>query len=175
MSDATNANMPNPGVPFLDASGRINAVWWAFLLSLFQRTGGSGSGPAPSLTLDDVLSLETVPGVQFVETEVDRSMVMPDVRDCGYLPEMVFAPQGDTGFSQAPVSVVVGASPFTYRATSRQAVHVVGGTVSSASYGRGATSLALGLVSGGQILEMNAGDTLTITYTVAPTVTVIPR
>jgi hypothetical protein len=60
MSDATNANMPNPGVPFLDASGRITQVWWAFLLSLFQRTGRSGSGPAPSLTLDDVFAIETV-------------------------------------------------------------------------------------------------------------------
>jgi hypothetical protein len=174
MTDATNSNIPNPGVPFLDKSGRISPVWWAFLLSLFQRTGGGGIPPV-SITLDDVLALETVPGVQFVEMEVDRSIVMPDVRDCVYLPEMVFAPQGDTGFSQAPVSVVVGASPFTYRATSRQAVHVVGGTVSSASYARGTTSLALGLVSGGEILEMNAGDTLTITYTVAPTVTVIPR
>jgi hypothetical protein len=174
MTDATNSNIPNPGVPFLDKSGRISPVWWAFLLSMFQRTGGTGVPPA-SISLDDVLSLETVPGVQLIEGEIDRSMVLAEAKDSCCLPEMLFAPSIDTGFSQAPISVSVGASPFTYTATSRQALHIVGGTVSSASYARGTTSLALGLISGGQILEMNAGDTLTIAYTVAPTVTVIPR
>lgn len=46
MSDATNSNIPNPGVPFLDSTGRITQVWWAFLLAMFQRTGGSGT-PTP--------------------------------------------------------------------------------------------------------------------------------
>lgn len=46
MSEATNSNIPNPGVPFLDQSGRISQVWWAFLLAMFQRTGGSGTPPS---------------------------------------------------------------------------------------------------------------------------------
>lgn len=52
MSNATNSNIPNPGVPFLDASGRISQVWWAFLLALFQRTGGGGGTPTPTTPID---------------------------------------------------------------------------------------------------------------------------
>jgi hypothetical protein len=51
VSDATNSNIPNPGVPFLDSSGRITQVWWAFLLAIFQRTGGSGT-PTPPTQID---------------------------------------------------------------------------------------------------------------------------
>ncbi|CAD6548636.1 hypothetical protein LMG28727_04867 [Paraburkholderia kirstenboschensis] len=51
MSDATNSNIPNPGVPFLDQSGRITQVWWAFLLAMFQRTGGTGT-PTPPAQID---------------------------------------------------------------------------------------------------------------------------
>jgi hypothetical protein len=84
--------MPNPGVPFLDASGRISQVWWAFLLSLFQRTGGGGSPPQPSITLEDVLSLEQTMGAPS----------MPD-----QLPEMIFPPPAlptiaDQTFSSGP-------------------------------------------------------------------------
>jgi hypothetical protein len=46
VSNATNSNIPNPGVPFLDQSGRISQVWWAFLLAMFQRTGGTGTPPS---------------------------------------------------------------------------------------------------------------------------------
>lgn len=45
-----NANIPNPGVPFLDNSGRITQVWWAFLLAMFQRTGGGGTPTPPAQT-----------------------------------------------------------------------------------------------------------------------------
>jgi hypothetical protein len=90
---------------------------------------------------------------------------------------MVFSPlnMADSSGAQAPIAITVGASPFTYRATSRQAIHVVGGTISSASYARGVASLALGLLAGGEIFEMNAGDTLTIAYLTVPTITMIPR
>lgn len=51
MSNATNSNIPNPGVPFLDSTGRITQVWWAFLLAIFQRTGGGGT-PTPPVQTD---------------------------------------------------------------------------------------------------------------------------
>jgi hypothetical protein len=80
MSDvnATNANMPNPGVPFLDGSGRISRVWWAFLLSLFQRSGGVGPAPVPGITLDDVFAIEQTYGMP--PPPADRLL------------EMIFAP-----------------------------------------------------------------------------------
>lgn len=78
-SNASNTNIPNPGVPFLDASGRISQVWWAFLLAIFQRTGGGGSPtPTPGITLDDVLSLEQTSA--------------PIVMNESFLPEMIFPP-----------------------------------------------------------------------------------
>jgi hypothetical protein len=51
VSNATNSNIPNPGVPFLDSTGRITQVWWAFLLAIFQRTGGTGA-PPPDTQID---------------------------------------------------------------------------------------------------------------------------
>jgi hypothetical protein len=92
------------------------------------------------------------------------------------LSEMVFPQTGQTsGAAQAPYSVTPTGSPFVYRATARVALYVTGGTVTAAAYGRGPTSLALGLLSGGQMFELNAGDTLTLTYLTTPTITVIPR
>lgn len=88
---------------------------------------------------------------------------------------LVTAPVSDSAWTQAPSAITVGASPFSYKATSRQAVHLTGGTVSSLSYVRGSSTLTLSVASGGQLVEMNAGDALTVTYSDAPTMTVIPR
>jgi hypothetical protein len=91
------------------------------------------------------------------------------------LEALVHAPMVDSSSAQATSSITVGASPFSYVATSRQAVHMTGGTVSSLSYGRGSSTLALSVVSGGQLVEMSVGDSLTVTYSAAPTMTRIPR
>jgi hypothetical protein len=91
--------------------------------------------------------------------------------------DMIFAPLNmpDSSGAQATNSVTPAASPFTYHATSRQAIHIVGGAVSAVTYARGSTTLAVGLQSGGQIFELNEGDAMTITYSGAPTITMIPR
>jgi hypothetical protein len=97
--------------------------------------------------------------------------------DPNVLADMVFPPMNmaDSSGVQAPRTITVGASPFTYRATSRQAIHIIGGTISTASYARGATVLSVGLLAGGEIFELNSGDVMTITYVTAPTITMIPR
>lgn len=56
MSTTGNTNIPNPGVPFLDQGGRISQAWWAFLLALFQRTGGGGT-PTPTTPQTDLTPL----------------------------------------------------------------------------------------------------------------------
>ncbi|WLE58391.1 hypothetical protein GIY62_14775 [Burkholderia plantarii] len=91
------------------------------------------------------------------------------------LSEMVFPLTGSTGSTEAMRSITPGASPFKYTATSRQALHITGGSITAISYARGPIVLALGLVTGGQLLELNAGDAVTITYLTTPTLTVIPR
>lgn len=72
----------------------------------------------------------------------------------------------------APVVVPATASPMTYTASSRMALHVGGGTVSAVSFKRGATTLVVGV---NQLIPMNPGDQVVITYTVAPTITFVSR
>ncbi|WP_186092269.1 hypothetical protein [Burkholderia gladioli] len=92
------------------------------------------------------------------------------------LAEMVFPPPLlDNGGAQAPRSVTPSGNPFRYVATSRQAVHITGGSVTAISYTRGPLLLALAVITGGQLIELNTGDAVTITYLTTPTITVIPR
>lgn len=91
------------------------------------------------------------------------------------LPDMVFPPSPPLENGGAAFNVTPGASPFTYRAQFRQALHITGGTVSVIQYARGPLNLALGLLTGGQLIELNTGDTVRITYLTAPSLTVIPR
>lgn len=47
-----NQGMPNPGYPFVDKAGNVNPVWFQFLSSLWQRTGGgSNSGNVQSISV----------------------------------------------------------------------------------------------------------------------------
>lgn len=40
---ALNQGVPNPGYPLIDNTGKINPVWFQFLVSLWQRTGGGAN------------------------------------------------------------------------------------------------------------------------------------
>lgn len=40
----TSATLPNPGAPIVGPDGRLSPVWFGFLLSLYNRTGGTGAG-----------------------------------------------------------------------------------------------------------------------------------
>ncbi|MEK6418426.1 MAG: hypothetical protein V4801_02400 [Burkholderia gladioli] len=67
-----NANIPPPNVPFIDGSGRVNQVWWMFLLQLFRRTGAELGGDG-QLTVGDVLALEAdIPVPVDIAAEVVR-------------------------------------------------------------------------------------------------------
>lgn len=69
-------------------------------------------------------------------------------------------------------SVTVGASPYTYLAQRDGVLIVQGGTVSAISYLRNTGTINVGVVAGAISLLM--ADAVTITYTVAPTVTFLP-
>ena len=99
---------------------------------------------------------------------------MPTTDD---LSEMVFPPANDDYTAEAPHSAPVGSSPFVYRSTFRQAVYISGNSVSALVYSRGSSNFPLNvsLLSTGQMFEMSAGDELTVTYTSAPQMTIIPR
>ncbi|MNK33393.1 hypothetical protein D3C87_518740 [compost metagenome] len=72
----------------------------------------------------------------------------------------------------APVVVAPTISPMTYTAASRMSLHVGGGTVSAVSFKRGTTTLTVGV---NQLIPLNPGDQVVITYTVAPTITAVSR
>ena len=78
--------------------------------------------------------------------------------------------------SALPSAPAVGASPFTYINTTHYDVDVivVGGTVSALSFSRdGVTFYPLGIVE--VPIRLSPSDRLQITYSVAPTLTLIPR
>lgn len=69
-------------------------------------------------------------------------------------------------------SVTVTGSPFTYDASTRGTLVVTGGTVSAIQLNRQGETYSFGVTSG--LVPVGAEDAITITYTVAPTVTFIP-
>lgn len=72
-----------------------------------------------------------------------------------------------------PLPIVVGASPFTYSPQIKGSVIVNGGTVSAVSFSRdGITNYPTGQTAG--MFTLNAADRLIVTYTVVPTMTLIP-
>lgn len=70
----------------------------------------------------------------------------------------------------APAVVAATGSPMTIAATARQAVHLTGGTVSAVALVRNAVSLPVAYASAGMLIPMAPGDSLVLTYTVAPTI-----
>lgn len=88
--------------------------------------------------------------------------------------EMTVCPMpGNRQAGNPTFGIAVGASPFTYIAPYAMAIAITGGTVSLISYGRGATLTALGILAG--LIELNAGDSVRVTYLTLPTMTAIPR
>ena len=87
----------------------------------------------------------------------------------------VIATTGIKTTAGAATTVSVGASPYTYTnsSTSNQQIFIQGGTVSAISFNpNGGTGIALsGLTD--NVITMRPNDTLTITYTAAPTVNTI--
>ncbi|WP_175909928.1 glycosyl hydrolase family 28-related protein [Burkholderia metallica] len=80
------------------------------------------------------------------------------------------------GVQLTPVVTTVGASPwrFTNNNPSAVSMSVAGGTVSSISVSRnGQQAYATGLTNG--MVDLKPGDAMTVAYSVAPTVTMIPR
>ena len=73
----------------------------------------------------------------------------------------------DTTAGQAPVAITVGASPFTYTATYGGSVAVSGGTVSNLALTRAGVTIWNTTLSS-DVIPVRAGDTVIVTWTVAP-------
>jgi hypothetical protein len=71
------------------------------------------------------------------------------------------------------VAIVSATSPFTFTASQNGTVSISGGTVSSITLGRArVTGVNVGFTSG--LVPVSQGDTVTVTYSVAPVMNFIP-
>lgn len=86
----------------------------------------------------------------------------------------MYAPSLRVVSSPQPSQPTIGASPATYSNTTGAPVmlYVAGGTVSAITLARQGAALTTGATSGA--FQLSQGDSVTITYTVAPTLTVQP-
>ena len=169
-------NIPAPRVPIIDErTGLMSREWYRFLLNLFTLTGSGSNttslqdvqiGPpgADEAAFQAALQayMDVTPLVQAVPTPFD-TLDPPAFQDV-------------PGRFLLPTGVTPGASPYTYQNTSGRPGDMIvsGGAVSAIAFSRNnATFYTVGLVSG--VFSLSAYDFLRVTYTVAPTMTFIPR
>ena len=74
----------------------------------------------------------------------------------------------------AIATVTVGTSPFTYQVTTKGFMVIQGGTVSLIQFTRdGITNINTGVTAG--CIPLSQGDSIIVTYTVAPNMTWVPQ
>lgn len=187
-------NIPAPRVPLIDdRTGLMSREWYRFFLNLFTLTG-SGSD---TTTLQDVqlgppgadeaafqaalqAYMDVTPPVQAVPITFDATaQLAPPPPQAVPTPFDTLDPpafQDVPGRFLLPTGVTPGASPYTYQNTSGRPGDMIvsGGAVSAIDFSRNnATFYIVGVVSG--VFSLSAYDFLRVTYTVAPTMTFIPR
>lgn len=188
MSDI-RTNIPLPVAPLSGADGRVNEIWWRFFLDIFNRTGGgSGNDGTIDAVYPDIFASPSLSdassGIQEVFGNLSAASTdlspLPDVAaplvQDQFAQEIVLAPVIGGEAGALPVSnITVGASPFTFTAKDRCGVHIINGTISALNFIRGSSTLGMFILSAGQIIELNIGDSVQVTYSVAPTMKLVPR
>ena len=189
-------NIPPPRVSIIDdRTGLMSREWYRFLLNLFTLTGGGSNtvslqevqlGPPGADEAALQAALQTyaditpaaVPAVADMLFDAAAQLAPPTVQvapsafDTLDPPAFLDVP----GRFLLPAGVTPGASPYTYQNTSGRPGDMIvsGGAVSAIAFSRdNATFYSVGIVSG--IFPLSAYDFLRVTYTVAPTMTFIPR
>ena len=203
--NATPTPITPPRVAVVDPrTGLISREWYMFFLSLFRTSEGVVNADISTPTtasliasleaavdrvgqeaqlrptsaieqiqpLLDALALE-LQGRSLSIVEQTRPVLDDLAQQIGTLPRV---DQGMPGRTILPSSITVGASPYTYQNTNTYPADVIvnGGTVSAIAFSRdNATFYTVGLTSG--IFALSQYDFLRVTYTVAPTMTLVPR
>jgi len=177
-------NLPAPRVSVIDGNtGLMTREWYRFFFNLFVLTG-SGS------------NTESLQDVQIGPPSADPSVFLTALQDAalnppgGYSDDTNFVlskaieslavapPPADEvpGWNILPRGATVGASPFTFQNTTGRSVDLIvtGGTVSAIAFSRdNVTFYGVGSVAG--VFWLSPYDYLRVTYTVAPTITLVPR
>jgi len=177
-------SLPAPRVSVIDPNtGLMTREWYRFFFNLFILTG-SGS------------NTETLQDLQVGPPSADPSVFLTALQDAALSPPgsysadtnlvlwqaidglAVAPPPADEvpGWSIPPRGVTVGASPFTFQNTTGRSVDLIvsGGTVSAIAFSRdNVTFYGVGSTAG--VFWLSPYDYLRVTYTVAPTITLVPR
>lgn len=152
-------------VKFVQQDGTLTPEAYRALQILLSRVGGA-LGDAGIDTFGDVIG-------QFGSDSASRTMggetTQPLLND--FLADIVL--QGSESTPTPLEAITPSGSPYTYTATRAGHVSVYGGTVSQIDYIRAGTTTTLGGTSG--TFPVAIGDGVKVTYTVAPTMKLIPR
>lgn len=132
-----------------------------------QDSFGDVNGDATLTSLNVAYTDVTAPSTGDAVGEVTLQSPTPD-----NVVELLFQPQPDRAMTAAE-AVTPGASPYTFTAGRDGQLIVRAGTVSQIDYVRNGVSSQIGVTAG--LFPLLVGDGIRITYTVAPTVTFIPR
>lgn len=144
--------------------GTLTTEAYRSLQSLLDRVGGT-LGDQGVDTYGDLLADPTQSSVNVAYTDIAQPATLDNTQD------MVLQPVERP--TSAVEVVTPGASPYTYTARCDGFLIVQGGTVSQLDYRRLAATVQIGVVAG--LFPVQLGDGIKVTYTVAPTVTFIPR
>lgn len=155
-------------------TGLLTREAFQALDSILRRLGGASSDV---LSLDELQSLvDGFAQEQFLPPAVQSDEVITEVVGATQADEPITHVDGAPEVSRAylPVSSISpGASPYTYTVEADADVIVQGGTVSAIAHLRQGTSTTTGQTAG--MFRLSLGDALVVTYSVTPTMTLIPR
>ena len=168
-----------------DGNVTIDKNWWYLIYNLCQEVlaNGQGLNAAAVIALDEIDSDAadadaSVLGLpisnlqrQVLESPQVTSNDLPDIARALLWGQDILW-QDPPAAAQPVVPITPGASPYSYTAPFWGSVAVTGGTVSAIAISRQGTSIATGLTVG--VFPVARGDVLTVTYSVAPTITFIP-
>lgn len=150
MSGSTN--FPSTGFPFVDKTGRLTQQARQFFVAIYNRAGGSTTSATANETGNSSVAFSvaraTTPA-QAVPLEQYRSQA-----------------------GQAPSSVAIGASPWTYTAPGNGSLIISGGTVSEIEIQRGGVAIVTGLTSG--MFPLKANDGVIVLFSSVPQATWLP-
>ncbi len=145
VTNPLQVGFPGQNAPLTaDPNSQPQSPWWQFLRALWLRTGGL-LGIDASAVADDVATLDTL-------------QVFSDAPPPTPIPPL-------------PLAITPGASPFSYQAPWNGFVLVTGGTVSAVALSRDHTTFFAFPTAGA--VPVFKGDVVKVTYTGAPTMTMV--
>lgn len=179
-------NIPAPRVELIDArTGLMTREWYRFFFNLFNLTGAGTTTitlqdlqVGPSNNVDNLFTFEQqIAGLSATPSDTSLQSQIAVLQNqveslSSNPPPLLDVP---TRFLP-PSGIALSASPFTYQNTKGYSGDVIvsGGTVSAIEFSRNNTTFySVGATSG--VFWLSPYDYLRVTYTVAPTLTFVPR